>query len=117
MTLATERATATALCSFEMTERQLLEIRGTAGTISVSRPYTPSVEDDHYTIEHVDGSLDRVVTGGADPYRLMLEAFARSCRGHAEWPRGQVPTLAMVGKIIEILSMTANSAAATRPRD
>lgn len=117
VTLATDEATATALCSFEMTERQLLEIRGTAGTISVPRPYTPSVDDDYYAIEHVDGSHDRIVTGGADPYRLMLEAFARSCRGHAEWPRGQVPTLAMVGKIIEILSMTASRAATTRPRD
>jgi len=42
VTLATEHATASALCSFEMPERQLLEIRGTTGTITVDRAYTPS---------------------------------------------------------------------------
>jgi predicted dehydrogenase len=116
VTLATSGATATAMCSFEMPERQLLEIRGTAGTISVPRAYTPSVDDDHYNIEHVDGSHDRIVTGGADPYRLMLEAFAGACRGGAGWPRGQGPTLAMVETIVEILSMNADGVAPARPR-
>ena len=117
VTLATAEASATALCSFEMTERQLLEIRGTAGTISVPHAYTPSIEDDHYTVEHADGSRDRIVTGGADPYRHMLETFASACRGQAEWPRGQAATLAMVGKIIEILSMINHGAAPMRSRD
>ena len=106
VTLATEEATATALCSFEMPERQLLEIRATFGTITVERAYTPSDADDHYLIERPDRTRDRVVTGGADPYRLMLEAFARACRRHSPWPRSEAATLAMIGHITELLSIS-----------
>ncbi len=115
VTLATNEAMATTLCSFEMPERQLLEIRGTSGTITVDRPFTPSTPDDHYVIERLDGPRDRVVTGGADPYRMMLEAFARGCRGRSEWPRSQAETLAMVGQIVEILAMASPGSAPARP--
>ncbi len=112
--LATETATATALCSFEMPERQLLEIRGTSGTIVVDRAYTPSVNDDHYLIQRHGQSRDRVVTGGADPYRLMLEAFAQACRGHSPWPRSEDTTRAMIGHIVELLSMSGPGPAPAR---
>jgi predicted dehydrogenase len=110
VTLATSDALATALCSFEMPERQLLEVRGTTGTLNVDRPFTPSINDDAYTITRPDGSLERVMTGGADPYRVMLETFARACRGGAPWPRPEDETRAMVGQIAEILAMTRNPA-------
>jgi predicted dehydrogenase len=115
VTLATERAVATALCSFEMPERQLLEIRGTAGTITVDQAFTPSSDDDHYVIERPDRSRDRVVTGGADPYRQMLEAFARACRRESPWPRSDSETLAMIGQITELRSMSAPGSAPQRP--
>ncbi len=104
--LATPRALATALCSFEMPEHQLLEIRGTAGTLTVERPFTPSMQDDSYTLIRPDGSRDRVITGGADPYRGMLEAFARACRGNSPWPRTENETRGMAARIAEILNMT-----------
>lgn len=116
VTLATERATATALCSFEMPERQLLEIRGTSGTITVDHAYTASESDDHYVIQRPDRSRDRVITGGADPYRLMLEAFVQACRGHSPWPRTEAATLAMIGQITELLSMSGPGPAPARPR-
>lgn len=115
VTLATDHATATALCSFEMPERQLLEIRGTTGTITVDRAYTASESHDHYLIERADRSRDRVVTGGADPYRLMLEAFARACRGHTPWPRSETATLAMIGQITELLAVAGRDSAPARP--
>ncbi len=115
VTLATEQAVATALCSFEMPERQLLEVRGTTGTITVDRAYTPSEDDDHYLIQRADGSQDRVVTGGADPYRLMLEAFAQVCHGDSPWPRSEAATLGMVGQISELLSMSRPGSAPLRP--
>jgi predicted dehydrogenase len=114
VTLATEGAAATALCSFEMPERQLLEIRGTTGTITVDHAYTPSLDDDHYLIQRADRSSDRVVTGGADPYQLMLEAFARACRGHAPWPRSEDTTRAMIGHIAELLSISGPAPAPAR---
>ncbi len=116
VTLATERATANALCSFEMPERQLLEIRGTTGTITVDRAYTPSEDDDHYVIQRPDRARDRVVTGGADPYRLMLEAFAQACRGHSPWPRSEAATMAMVRQITELLSMSGQDSTARTSR-
>ncbi len=106
VTLATEHATATALCSFEMPERQLLEIRGTTGTLTVDRAYTPSEGDDHYVIQRPDHVRDRVVTGGVDPYRMMLEAFAEACRGTSPWPRAEAATLAMISQITQLRALS-----------
>ena len=116
VTLGTEHATATALCSFEMPERQLLEIRGTTGTITVDRAYTPSEGDDHYLIQRPDQTRDRVVTGGADPYRMMLEAFAHACRGVSRWPRSEAATMAMISQITELRSMSGPSSPARSSR-
>ena len=104
--LATQAALATVLCSFEMPERQLLEIRGTEGTLTVNRPFTPSTTDDAYEISAADGSIERVITGGSDPYRVMLESFAQACRGTRAWPRSEEQTRTMIGKIAEILTLT-----------
>ncbi|HEY5652259.1 MAG TPA: Gfo/Idh/MocA family oxidoreductase [Acidimicrobiia bacterium] len=103
--LTTSDALATALCSFEMPERQLLEIRGTAGTLTVEQAFTPSVQDDAYLLARPDGSRDHIITGGADPYRRMIEAFARACRDGSHWPRTEDQTRGMVARIAEIHAM------------
>lgn len=114
VTLATEHTTATALCSFEMPERQVLEVRGTTGTITVDRAFTPSEGDDHFLIDRADGSQERIVTGGADPYQMMLETFAHTIRAPSAWPRSEAATLALIGQITELLSMSGPRPAPAR---
>lgn len=117
ITLTSEQTSATAVCSFEMPERQLLEVRGTTGTISVHRAFTPSESDDHFVIVRSDGSRQHITTGGADPYRAMLETFARTCRATATWPRTEAATLALIGQISELLSMSGPRPAPARSGD
>ena len=117
VTLTTEQTTATTLCSFEMPERQMLEVRGTTGTITVDRPFTPSESDDHFVIDRSDGSREHITTGGADPYRSMLETFARTCRATSTWPRTEAATLALIGQISELLSMSGPRPAPARSGD
>jgi len=77
--------------------QQSLELVGSAGTVRIAdRAYVAGEHDDHFTVERVDGTAERVVTGGANPYRLMIEQFVRTVRGEAEWPRGNDRAVALL---------------------
>ena len=67
--------TATIECSFDAPERQLLEIVGTEGAVTIDRAYTPGPADTAMMLRHRDGRLEEIVAGGADPYREMIEHF------------------------------------------
>ena len=67
--------TATIECSFDAPERQFLEIVGTEASLVVDRAYTPGPADTTLTLRGRDGRVEEIVTGGADPYREMLEHF------------------------------------------
>ncbi|HYS18349.1 MAG TPA: Gfo/Idh/MocA family oxidoreductase [Candidatus Binatia bacterium] len=76
--------TAAIECSFDAPERQLLEIVGTEASVVVDRAYTPGPDDVAITLRHRDGRIEELGTGGADPYRAMLEHFQAIVRGAAE---------------------------------
>jgi len=89
--------TASALVSFELPERQNLEIVGTSGRVVVDGPaFTGGAAASSFERYDVDGSLTVVVAPGNDPYLAMVDAFARAVRGGASWPRpiGDVVALA-----------------------
>ena len=88
---------ATATCSFDAGEQQLLELVGTEGRVAVDqRPFTPGPEDDRLVIHRRDGSASEVVTGGANCYVGMVDAFARAVRGEQPWPRPDLDGLALL---------------------
>ena len=66
------RVLASVECSFEAPERQLLEFVGTDAAVSVERAFTPGPNDTGFDLRHLDGSITRVETGGADPYLKMI---------------------------------------------
>jgi xylose dehydrogenase (NAD/NADP) len=72
---------ATALCSFELPERQHLELVGTEAVLSVPHPFTPGPSDRRVVLTDLKGQTRLVETGSADPYRLMIEHFAAVVRG------------------------------------
>jgi predicted dehydrogenase len=83
-----EGRTASALVSFELPDRQHLEIVGTAGRVVVGSPaFTGGAAATHYEHERSDGQVEVVTVEGNDPYRGMVEAFARAVRGVEPWPR------------------------------
>jgi len=81
--------TAVIECSFEAPERQSLEIVGTDATVCVDRAYTPGLADVAFTLHYRDGRHEEVITGGADPYRAMIEHFEAVARGRAQ-PRRSI---------------------------
>lgn len=80
-------AVADVLCSFELPEAQVLEVVGTAGTLTVHQPFTPTADATRVELTTTAGAVQTLPTVGVDPYRAMLEAFAAAVRGSAPWPR------------------------------
>ena len=88
--------TASALVSFELPERQHIELVGTAGRVVVQGPaFTGGPTATSYRRQQADGTLEVVPTVGDDPYRGMVEAFARAVRGTAAWPRPAAEAVAL----------------------
>jgi D-xylose 1-dehydrogenase (NADP+, D-xylono-1,5-lactone-forming) len=79
---------ASLLVSFELPERQRLELVGTNGRIVVTGPaFTGGALATSYELEGQDGIAAEVPVVGDDPYRRMLDAFGRAVRGVEPWPR------------------------------
>ena len=88
--------TASALVSFELPERQRLDIAGTGGRLTVGGPaFTGGAAARSYTRQHADGAVETVTTVADDPYRGMVDAFARAVRGTAPWPRPAADAVAL----------------------
>ena len=97
-----EGFTAALECSFDAPERQSLEIVGTEAALTVDRAHTPGPEDGAFTLRGRDGRVEEIVTGGAEPYRTMIEHFGavvrdgvRPCRS----PRDSVAVLAILDRL------------------
>lgn len=71
------------LCSFEQPEQQLLEVRGSQGTLRAERIFTGGVADVELHLRRPGGSVEVRTTPGLDPYRAMVEHFAAVVRGES----------------------------------
>ena len=98
--------TAAIECSFDAPERQLLEIVGTEGAVLVDRAHTPGPDDVAFSLRHRDGRVEEIVTGGADPYRAMIEHFQAVVRGETA-PRRSGATSVMLLTVLERLREAA----------
>jgi predicted dehydrogenase len=92
-------------CSFEAPERQVLELVGTDGAVTVDRAFTPGPADTGFEVRRRDGTATRVETGGADAYRAMVEEFAAVVRGAAAPARTLDDTLALIEVAHELRSV------------
>jgi D-xylose 1-dehydrogenase (NADP+, D-xylono-1,5-lactone-forming) len=89
-------ASASALVSFELPERQLLEIVGTAGRLAiVDRAHTGGPGATAMELRRPDGSHGTLESPDGDPYGSMVSAFALAVRGVAPWPRPEAEVLAL----------------------
>jgi len=102
--------TATIECSFDAPERQFLEIVGTEASLVVDRAYTPGPADTTLTLRGRDGRVEEIVTGGADPYREMLEHFQTVVRTDAAPRRSCAASITLLG-VLERLRAAAGLAA------
>ena len=102
--LTASDAAALAICSLELVERQELVFRGTEGTVEVDRPFDPGPDHTWFLVRRHAGTVEEVRTGGADPHLAMVEAFADACAGDADWPTDQDASMALVGRLAEIVA-------------
>ncbi len=88
--------TASALVSFELPERQLLELVGTAGRLVIDdRAFTGGAGATGMELARPDGSVETLLSPDADPYQRMVSAFAGAVRGLEAWPRPAADVLAL----------------------
>ena len=88
--------TCSALVSFELPERQHLELCGTDARIVVDGPaFTGGHEATSFSRHARDGRVTTVTAEGNDPYVSMVDAFADAVRGRQPWPRPIVESVAM----------------------
>ncbi len=106
-----EGRTVSALVSFELPERQRLELSGTGARLVVDGDaFTGGAAATRAALLGRDGSVIDLATAGNDPYRTMVDAFADAVRGRRAWPRPVAESVAMA-RLLERI------AAATRPGD
>jgi predicted dehydrogenase len=84
-------------CAFDAPERQSLEIVGTDGAVLMDRAFTPGPEDDVFVLRERDGRAQEIITGGADPYRAMVEDFHRLVRCGGPPRRSIADAIAVLG--------------------
>jgi len=93
-------------CSFEAPERQELELVGIEAALRLDRAHTPGPEDVAITLKGLDGHVETIITGGADPYLRMIEHFAAVVRGAADPLRTPADSIAVL-RIVERLRQAA----------
>ena len=100
--------TCSALVSFELPERQHLELCGTDARIVVDGPaFTGGANATTFSRHARDGTVTTVAAVGNDPYVSMVGAFADAVRGRQPWRRPIADSVAMARLLDRI--------AATRP--
>jgi len=99
--------TASALVSFELPERQLLELVGTAGRLVIDdRAFTGGAGATSMELARPDGSVETLVSPDVDPYQRMVSAFAGAVRGLEPWPRPAADVLALYRLLDRVAAST-----------
>ncbi|GAC1528665.1 MAG: Gfo/Idh/MocA family oxidoreductase [Acidimicrobiales bacterium] len=88
--------TAGITCSFEVPEHQQLSLVGTQGRIDVETAFTAGPTHCGFDVITRDGAVERVDTGGADPYRGMIDHFQTVLRGGAPLRRTPGQSVALL---------------------
>ena len=83
-------------CSFELPERQLLAVAGTAASVEVEQAFTAGTDETGFDVVGIDGSTVAVDTGGYDPYRGMVDHFQTVVRGGAALRRAPEDSVALL---------------------
>ncbi len=97
--------TASMLASFELPERQLLEVAGTGGRLVIEdRAHTGGVGASTIELVLRDGRRETLHLPDDDPYERMVAAFAAAVRGEAVWPRPASDVLGSLGLLDRIRS-------------
>ena len=100
-----EGRTCSALVSFELPERQHLELCGTDARVVVDGPaFTGGAGATSFSRHGLDGSVTTVAAVGNDPYVSMVDAFADAIRGRQPWPRPITEAVAMARLLDRIAS-------------
>jgi xylose dehydrogenase (NAD/NADP) len=95
--------TASSVTSFELPERQLLEIAGTAGRLVIDdRAHTGGPGATATELMRPDGTRETLESPDDDPYGRMVSAFALAVRGVASWPRRAPEVIALLRLIDRI---------------
>ena len=95
--------TCSALVSFELPERQHLELCGTDARLVVDGPaFTGGAEATNISRHAPAGTVTVLETVGNDPYLSMVDAFADAVRGLVPWPRPITESVAMASLLDRI---------------
>ena len=101
--------TASFECSFDATERQILELVGSEGAVSCERAFTPGPDDTSYRWRHSDSRVDERHAGGGELYRLMVEQYAEVVAGRAAPVHPLSATMAIARTVDHLRSAPAAS--------
>ena len=96
-------------CSFEVPERQQVELVGTEACLTMERTFTPGRADTSLRLLHRSGSVEELRTDGADPYLLMVEHFAAVVRGDVEQPDWSLDRTVEVAGVLDRLLAAART--------
>ena len=97
--------TASLLASFELPERQVIEIIGEDGRLTVDdRAHTGGAGATSIELVHGDGRRETLHLPDDDPYEGMVAAFAAAVRGVTPWPRPAAEVLASLRLLERIRS-------------
>ena len=100
--------TASVLASFELPERQLLEITGTAGRLIVDdRAHTGGAGATAIEVADRNGPPETLRLPDDDPYERMVTAFAAVVRGAAACPRAEADVLGLLRLLDRVRSSAA----------
>ena len=92
-------------CSFIDAEEQRIEVVGAdAALIIEADAHTGGERARSFLVAGSDGRVATTPVNSSDPYLGMVDAFARTVRGDAPWPRDMITTLDMLTLIERIAS-------------
>ncbi len=97
-------------CSFELPERQQLELVGTEAALLVERAFTPGPADDQMVLTGRDGGRETIATGGGDPYLGMIEHLGAVVRGDEELRRSPEESVELAGVIDQLRELAGMGA-------
>jgi predicted dehydrogenase len=92
-------------CSFVDAEEQRIEFVGTEASLVIDGDaHTGGEPAREFLLARSDGHVSSTSVDWSDPYLGMVDAFARTIRGEAPWPRDMTTTLDMLTLIGQIAS-------------
>lgn len=112
-------AVASVTSALTLPRRESVEVRGTRSTLRLERAFLPGAGPTDLRLLGPEGEEDVERIEGADPYRVMVEAFADRVRGRSAvaTPASDAHEAAKTVRVLEALAASARADGSHVPLD